>query len=591
MLAPRLALLLSLACAALASTACRRAAPAPSPPVTVEPAPEPSRPATRDERDALPHLTVALALRLEGRPALLVDLRARGLTTERWSIPALASATLTDLVARDDDGEIAATLEREGALARVRLARAPRGELRLAYVITPEEGAAAPEIPAGLELRLDSTRTLAAAEEVLLLPDDAPPARLAVELAWTPAPPHLLRLASTLGVEEGPREVSLDALRHAALLAGPLGTAIFRDPAGDDDFAWSGETSFDLRWSAAEIAGARTAVDMYFGAATTQRFTTLLAVDIDYPGDGIGVLVFPREGGLYVAISPGARWDARARLAVAQGLVHRWIGGRLRLDPEVAGPPEAGAWFDVGFGRAIAREVLVELGTLGADDVLDEVHGLVGELLTSPLREQGNHEVAALAAAGDHDALALLVARGALYAGRLDALLGGKGGLRALIREIVADARERRSAVVGWGELVDRIRRALDYEETRTFAAALLGGRPLPLPADLLGPCFAPAPRTYTRFELGFDAARSQAAEPPAIVGLDPRGPAARAGLREGERLHSVVADRSDPSIPAEVVVERRSGPITVTYRPRGASVRGQGWRRSPRADPKFCPP
>ncbi|MCA9637347.1 MAG: hypothetical protein KC420_15080, partial [Myxococcales bacterium] len=94
-----------------------------------------------------------------------------------------------------------------------------------------------------------------------------------------------------------------------------------------------------------------------------------------------------------------------------------------------------------------------------------------------------------------------------------------------------------------------------------------------------------------TRFELGFDAARSQAAEPPAIVGLDPRGPAARAGLREGERLHSVVADRSDPSIPAEVVVERRSGPITVTYRPRGASVRGQGWRRSPRADPKFCPP
>lgn len=573
------------------SSACRAPAVATSPPPVPAAAGSPAPASTRDAGDGPPRLVIRLALRLEGRPALVIDLRGRGLHAQRWVIPALASAALAELVVRDDEGELAAAVEREGARARVSLARRPSGELHLRYALTPEQGLAAPEIPPGLGLRLDPTRALAVAEEVLLLPEDDPPAKLAVELAWEPAPPHLLRLASTLGVEPGRHEVDLDALRHAAFLAGPLGTAIFRDPAGDDDFAWSGETSFDLRWSAAEIAGTRSAVDLYFGAASTRRFTTLLAVDVDYPGDGVGALVFPREGGLYVAISPGAEWDARARLAVAEGLVHRWIGGRLRLDPGVDGPPEAGAWFDVGFRRAIAREVLVDLGTLGADDLLDEVHGLVGELLTSPLRDKSNHQVAALAAAGDSDAMPLLAARGALYASRVDALLRGRGGLRGLVRGVIADAQERRAATLPQADLIDRIRRTISHDETRTLAAAVLGGRPLPLPADLLGPCFIATSRTYTRFELGFDAARSEAATPPAIVGLDPRGPAARAGLAEGEPLHSIVADRSDPALLAEVTVERGGAPLTVSFRPRGATVRGQGWRRSPRADPKRCPP
>ncbi|MEZ4450160.1 MAG: hypothetical protein R3B09_11840 [Nannocystaceae bacterium] len=430
---------------------------------------------------------------------------------------------------------------------------------------------------------------LASAEEVLVLPDDVDFDRVGVDFAWTPTSAQLQRLATTLGALGPGAEVRLASLRHTALLAGPLGTATFRGPAGDDDVAWSGDTSFDLRWSAAEIAGARTAVDLYFGAARTERFTTLLAVDIDFPGDD-GILVYPRAGGLYVALSPGARWDGEARIAVAQGLVHRWIGGRLRLDPGGEGPPERAMWFDVGVGRGIAREILVDLGVFGADDLLAEIHRLVGELRTSPLRDQSNDAVAAAAAAGDDDAKALLVARGALFAARLDAVLRGLGApLRARMRALFEGAALRGARVVTIADLIQWIDHELVDAGAGELQRVLAGS--LTLPRALLGECFTAAPRTYTRFDLGFDAARSQAESPPTVRGVRPGGPAAKAGLREGEPLHSVVADRDDPEVPAEVVVERGGQPTTIQYRPRGTSARGDGWRRRPGADPRLCPP
>ena len=92
-----------------------------------------------------------------------------------------------------------------------------------------------------------------------------------------PAGPSLLRLASTLGAPGWQGTVRLAELRHAGFLIGALGQAEFRGPEGDDDFAWAGDTAFDLRWSAAETAGARTAVDAYFSpeAGPTRRFVGL----------------------------------------------------------------------------------------------------------------------------------------------------------------------------------------------------------------------------------------------------------------------------------------------------------------------------
>ncbi|MCA9663918.1 MAG: hypothetical protein KC486_36670, partial [Myxococcales bacterium] len=250
------------------------------------------------------------------------------------------------------------------------------------------------------------------------------------------------------------------------------------------------------------------------------------------------------------------------------------------------------AWFDVGFARAVAREVLLELGTLGADDYLDELHALRGELLTSPLRGETNDALAARAAAAESDAQALLVARGALYATRLDALLRARGSsLRALLRALVAQAHERRSAALAEDALLDRIAENVGREELAILRRGVLEGGPIDVPKGALDPCFDAARRTYTRFDLGFDAARSQDAAPMVLRGVRPGGPAAKAGLREGEPLLSLVASHSDPERPVEIVVERGGEAVTITYKPLGDRVREIGWRRNPMAPEFLCPP
>lgn len=542
-----------------------------------------------------PALTIRFEPLLAEAPSrLAVELTARGIAARRWAFASAAAGEPNEVRARDEAGDLSLVQGREGQAWTVELGRAPVGTLTIRYWFYPGDvSRAGPELPAGLVLRIDRQRVLAAAEEVLLLPREEPGAAIAVELGLA-ANPGLTQVASTLGGPGWRGTVRLVELQHAAFLLGPSGHAEFRGLAGDDDFAWAGDTAFDLRWSAAETAGARTAVDAYFSAGATRRFVGLMAVDIDFVG-GTGVSVFPRGEGLYVAIAPGAQWDAAARMAVAHGLVHRWIGGRLRLRGPAGEGPDAGAWFSAGFARAVARDVLYDLGTLSGRDYADEVNVHESVRATAPLRRASNAEVAAAAAGGDAEAQALLMARGVLYATRLAARLkrrvGGGGTLRGLLGELVAEAQ-----AAGVGELpIDaftrRVAAQLGAEEVAAFTAGVLAGEVLALPADALGPCFVRKPRVYTRFDLGFDERATMQATPPTIRGVRAGGPAARAGLKDGEPLLALALDPEDPQEPATITVLRGEREVQVTYRPSSAPARGDGWSRRAGASERECPP
>lgn len=574
--------------------ACAHAAPPrPSPAV---PAPTlPSPPVASAATATTPALTLRFSPRLDPTPRLAVEISATGIAAREWQIAALVGAELQGLRVDDDRGPLPHTDRRDGVALRVTLARAPVGPLRLAYALdlTPPPTPLPAGVPPALLLRIDNERVLASGEEALLLPlgVDGP---LQLRLRLDPVAPRLVRLASSLGVEPPPT-VRADELRHAVFLIGETGRAVLRGPEGADDFAWTGAPGFDLRWSAAETAGARTAVDLYFGAADTARFTGVFAVDIDYPG-GTGALVMPRSTGLYVAISPGARWDARARLAVAQGLVHRWIGGRLRLrDADAA--PGTDAWFTDGVARFVAREVLFDLGTLSADDYADELNLHQAELATAPLRAASNAEVAAAASAADPEvagaAQALLIARGALYATRLDAAIrartGGGRSLRDLLRGLVARAREAGRAELPLAAFTDLLAAELGPAELAAFRRMVLEGAAIALPADALGPCFTRGPRVYTRFELGLDAALSRAETPGRLRGVRPGGPAARAGVREGERFSNLSFTPGEPTERATATLERGGRYVDVTWRPIGAVGRGEAWRKRPNVDEARC--
>jgi hypothetical protein len=532
--------------------------------------------------DPTPSLHLRLAPRTEPVPELAVELVARGLPGRTWTLTSLDGLELRDLAARDERGDLALERAADGPGVRITLARAPVGDLLLGYTLRPDVTVAAGDLPAPLHLRLDRDHALVSGEQ-LLLPATADP--LTIHLARADGRPGL---ATSLGVDDPPTRVRPSELRAAAYLLGPLGRAVFRGPEGADDFAWTGDTRFDLRWSAAETAGARTAVDAWFGAepGETARFTGLFAVDFDVDD---GAHVVPRSGGLYVALGPGADWNASVRLAVAQGLVHRWIGGRLRLR-DADEPLEAGLWFSQGVARSIAREVLYDLGTLSAADYADELNRHHAELATSPLRHASNRDVAA-AVPDDPDAAPLLVARGVLYATRLDALSksrhAGARSLQTIVRALIARARERGVAELPLTAFTDLLAEH-DPREPQIFRDTIERGAAPQLASDALGPCFVRASRTYTRFDLGFDLAASTVDG--RIVGLRPDGPAARAGIREGEPLVSVSVLADDPQTPVDVTLQREGHVSSVSYRPRGASGRGDAWKRDPRASERECP-
>lgn len=551
-------------------------------------APAPDEPATG------PHLLVRLSPHLSPTPRLGVEIVAQGLLDRAWEVTALVAADLRDLQIQDDTGPLAFTSKREGVRLHITLDREPRGRSKIRYVLHSEPPVAPPrDVPAALTLRVDTGRVLVSGEELLLLPTAARPEPIGLRLELVPEG-QVARLVTTLGVEPGtPKQARLIDLRHALFLAGTVGHALLRSQAGDDDFAWTGDPSFDLRWSAAETAGTRTAVDAYFGATPEEvvPFTALFSVDVDL--SGAGTQVMPRGGGLYVAFSPGARWNAQARLAVTQGLVHRWLGGRLRLQAPADVAPEAAAWFAEGFARFVAREVLFDLGTLSLEDYADEVNAHHAELATASRRSAPIAELATAAAAGDVEAHAILVARGVLHATRIDARIRAKHrgarSLRALLRELVAEARTKKLGVLPLQAFTDRLRGELGEAELTLFQRTVFAGEALTLPADALGPCFTRAARTYTRFELGFDEASSRAETPGHVRGLRPDGPAARAGVREGERMLALDLVPGDTGSRVELTLERDGREQVVSYKPVGAVGRGEDWRRRPGIDEARC--
>ena len=563
------------------------------------PPPVPPAPATAPVQAATATPGPALLVRLRPQPSptprLGVEIVAQGLGAREWQLDALVAADLRDLKIDDDAGPVPFTTRREGVALHLTLARAPRGPLRLVYELHSEPVVdLPPDVPAALTLRVESSRVLVSGEALLLLPSDAPAEPVALRLELVPTG-EVVRLVSSLGVEPGtPARARLGDLRHALFLAGTTGHALLRSPAGDDDFAWTGDPAFDLRWAAAETAGTRTAVDAYFGATPEEivRFTALFSVDFDLAGPA-GAQVHPRGSGLYMALTPGARWNAAARLAVTQGLVHRWIGGRLRLQGGADEPPHAHDWFADGFARFVAREVLFDLGTLSLEDYADEVNSHIAELATSPLRTASISELAAAATRGDGDARALMVARGASYATRIDAKIRAKHRgarkLRALLRELVAEARQQKLGALPLQTFTARLRGELDEAEVAVFERTVLAGAPIVLPADALGPCFTRHARSHVRFELGFDEAASRAETPGHVRGLRPGGPAARAGVREGERMLALDFLAGDPTSPVQLTLERDGHERIVAYRPVGATARGDAWQRRPGVDEARC--
>ncbi len=252
---------------------------------------------------------------------------------------------------------------------------------------------------------------------------------------------------------------------------------------------------------------------------------------------------------------------------LAHELVHRWIGGAVRLLGR--GGREA-TWFSEGFTVHVARRALLEAGLLAPADFAADVNRTAGEGVPGEERLPAEYR------------------RGALHAAWLDAAVrrasGGARSLDDVIRGLVTQAREAGTPSLP----VTALRAALAREIGPEGAAAvdrLEAGDDAPtLPDDAFGPCAHRRVRELRGYELGFDR-RSLAVKPALLRGVVKGSAAERAGVREGAlvltaKVPAEADARGDDGNPREVELWLADGK-RVRYRPVGTR-REVAWEAAP---------
>jgi hypothetical protein len=498
-----------------------------------------------------------------------------------WSIGAPDPGAIRLREVRDARGPLEVREERKPGRFAITFARKPEGELRLVYT-------AQSHVPlGGLPWVLSGPNHLEVSGEALLLPDaldGAPVAasiRLSLEQYGTDdygVPTSSAVTSFGIGAERDV-DATVGELRRAVMISATrLGTAVFDTLEGHDEAAWLGYTAFDPRPVSADVASFRTAVGEVFGEKNHVPETLLIMTDQRPKGAFVAAR---RARGVVLHVGVNEPWSGPVRIAVAASVLHAWIGERLWIGPEEPAREAEGLWFSEGVTRHLARDLLLRFGLLAPTEVADEVNGLEGVLATSPRKRETNVELAAHAK--EPGATPLIIARGALYAQRVDAAIRkksrGKKSLTDVLRALYTKAREKRGPLPtsAWTEAITA---ELDAGEAAAFTVTIERGGPIDLDAGALGPCFRREARRFEAFDLGFDEAASRAATPLQIAGVRPGSPAERAGLKNGDLLieANIAQGRSD--VPVVVIVERDGKSQRITYKPAGPSVAGRGWAR-----------
>jgi hypothetical protein len=488
-----------------------------------------------------------------------------------------SASSISRATATDDDGTIGVRVEPQHAGVAMTLARAPKGALHLGYDVRANESS--PDDPTG-ELVLDD-RFRGAGETLVFWPDALADVSAPVEIRIDGSVLRAPNAASSFGVGATKRVKARGrALAHAGFVAGSLGGAQFDAIEGHDEAAWLGYTAFDPRPSVAELAETRTAMAETFKEQDIPGPPmTYLFVSQARPAGWFSVS--PRAQGVAIEMGPSEPWGAALRMAIAQELAHGWIGGELWIGPTDAAHDAEGWWFSEGVARFYATRVLSRLGLLAPGDVRDVIGGELSVDATSGLRGVGNAEIAAHAKT-DGVARAELVARGALYAARENAVIRARSknakSLDAVVLALLEEARAARKPLPtsAW---IDALAKE-DPDAAATFDAIVVKGGAIDLPSGALGPCFRAGKGEYVAFDLGFDADATLEAKDKIVAGLRADGPAAKAGVLKGDAIVEAEYKDGQPDVLVKLKLKRAGKDVALTYAPRGAKGKGQTWTR-----------
>ncbi len=287
--------------------------------------------------------------------------------------------------------------------------------------------------------------------------------------------------------------------------------------------------------------------------------------------------------GLLLDIDTAHVLDADALALIAHESFHEWLGGRAA---PADGQEEVLKWFTEGLTDYYADRLLHDAGLESDSAFARDVNRALRDEALSAYRDSSNAAVARDYWTNDA-AKQLPYARGRAVAIELDPAIRtatrGRLGIDDVVRRIVRDAA---TTPLTQAAVIAAFRDAAGAALAARLADRLDGRRAPALAAGALGPGFTLDTVDFAPFDAGFDVRGSWAQR--RVRGVEPDGPAARAGLRDGMAMTGV--DISGPEHEARVRVKDEKGERLITYRPL-ASRRYRIPRFTPRRpDPALHP-
>jgi predicted metalloprotease with PDZ domain len=234
-------------------------------------------------------------------------------------------------------------------------------------------------------------------------------------------------------------------------------------------------------------------------------------------------------------------FDAVRVKLLAHEMFHHWNSMSMGPADEVM------QWFTEGFTVYYEMVIPLRAGLITYADYLKYLNRRLQEYQTSPLRKVSNAEWWKLSHTSG-PGYGLPYTRGAAVALWADAAIrarsGGKLSLDNVMFDLVHEAQGPKPPELTEDRVFSAFARYLSPDQEAQMRAMAVDGAEVPLPKEL-GDCAQLEPRSQTVVDIGFD---EKSLESKRIAGVDPAGPAYRAGIRDGQEVFRVSIYHDDPS-------------------------------------------
>jgi M61 glycyl aminopeptidase len=243
-----------------------------------------------------------------------------------------------------------------------------------------------------------------------------------------------------------------------------------------------------------------------------------------------------------------------------------------------------GQWYTEGDAVYYQSLLAWRAGLITADEYLADLNTTASRYYTNLLKDTPEEQVQPRFWE-DTRIRVLPYDRGAMYFAVLNGKIArasrGTRSIDDLIRAMIH--RSRTGETVNPEVWLDLLRKEIGEDGPAVHRSMMAGGLMLPESADF-GPCFRRVTKKIRAFELGFDP-KSLIGTDHTIRGLMPDSEAAKAGLRDGDKVsYGVALDfvQAEVHHTLTLQVTRDGKTFPISYLPRGEAVDAYQWERIP---------